>query len=98
MKQDLEATYDELTYVSNNNEWQKHIYLTNELEKPADFLDCSFICRNVEKPNGCDLFLMEVKMIIFFPFLKSCDLFLMEEGNILNVLPLKVLLKISVII
>ena len=73
MTQDLEATYDEITYVSNNNEWQKHIYLTDELEKPADFLDCSFICRNVEKPNGCDLFLMEVKIIYFFLIQTSFD-------------------------
>ena len=77
----IEATYDEITFVSNNNEWQKHIYLTDELEKPADFLDCSFICRNVEKPNGCDLFLMEVKMIYFFLIQTSFDLFLMVVRN-----------------
>ena len=58
---DLENTYYKLTYVKDELYWEKHIYKSMTLPEPADTLDCSFICRNVEKPNGCDLFLMEVK-------------------------------------
>ena len=60
MLQDLQNTYTKLTYVHDDSYWAKHIYLTKTLPEPADYLDCSFLCRNVEKPNGCDLFLMEV--------------------------------------
>ena len=60
MLQDLQNTYTKLTYVHDDSYWAKHIYITKTLPEPADYLDCSFLCRNVEKPNGCDLFLMEV--------------------------------------
>ena len=40
--------------------WKKYIYASLELPNPADYLDCSFVCRFVHKSNGCDLFLMEV--------------------------------------
>ena len=32
---------------------------TRTLSLPADFYDCSVICKNVEKHDGCDLFLFE---------------------------------------
>ena len=60
MMQDLENTYLELTYVNDESYWKHFIYMSKTLPMPADFLDCSFICRNVEKDTGCDLFLMEV--------------------------------------
>ena len=40
--------------------WQKFIYKTESLESPANEIDCSFICRNVEKNEPCDLFVFEV--------------------------------------
>ena len=49
------------TYIKDDSYWKNHIYSTSELPDPADHLDCSFLCRNVEKPNGCDLFLFEVR-------------------------------------
>ena len=58
--QDLEETYSNITLVQDETIWQEFIYKSSLLEEPADALDCSFICRNVEKSNGCDLFVMEV--------------------------------------
>ena len=72
--QDLENTYSELTYIFDESYWGKHIYKTMTLPQPADFLDCSMMCRNVEKPNGCDLFLMEVQkpnILFLFPYFNT---------------------------
>ena len=69
--QDLENTYLELTFVHDESHWEKFIYKSSTLPVPADFLDCSFICRNVEKSNGCDLFVMEVKSCPLLQFLAS---------------------------
>ena len=60
LTEDWENTYKELTYIKDESHWQKYIYHKAELPKPADMLECSFMCRNVQKSNGCDLFLMEV--------------------------------------
>ena len=60
--QDLEETYSNLTLVQDETKWQEFIYKSSTLDEPADELDCSFVCRNVEKSNGCDLFVMEVCM------------------------------------
>ena len=40
--------------------WKKYIHTSLELQEPTDYLDCSFVCRNVYNSNGCDLFLMVV--------------------------------------
>ena len=48
MLQDLQNTYINLTYVHDDTYWAKHIYLTKTLPEPADYLDCSFVCKNVE--------------------------------------------------
>ena len=58
--EDLHNTYFQLTYVYNQDYWQKFIYKTDSLESPANELDCSFVCRNVEKNEPCDLFIFEV--------------------------------------
>ena len=63
--QDLEETYSNLTLVQDETKWQEFIYKSSTLDDPADVLDCSFVCRNVEKPNGCDLFVMEVRKQLF---------------------------------
>ena len=60
LTEDWENTYEELTYIKDESHWQKYIYYKTELAKPADMLECSFMCRNVQKSNGCDMFLMEV--------------------------------------
>ena len=64
--QDLEETYSNITLVQDETIWQEFIYKSSLLEEPADALDCSFICRNVEKSNYCDLFVMEVGKKRFF--------------------------------
>ena len=60
MIEDLQNTYFQLTYVHDQEYWQKFIYKTESLESPANEIDCSFICRNVEKNEPCDLFVFEV--------------------------------------
>ena len=55
---DLENTYLELTYVKEEVYWEKFIYRTFDLDSPADFLDCGFICRNAL--SACSIFAMEV--------------------------------------
>ena len=60
MTEDLENTYLQLTYIRDEDYWQKFIYKTEYLESPADQVDCSFICKNVENHMSCDLFVFEV--------------------------------------
>ena len=60
MRVDLETTYSELNFIHDESYWQRHIYKTVYIDQPGDFLECSFYCRNVEKPLGCDLFIFEV--------------------------------------
>ena len=65
IQNDLENTYSKLTSVLDESYWQKHIYMIITLTEPTNHIDCSFICRNIEKSNGeCDLFLMEVMSIL----------------------------------
>ena len=58
--ENLEATYKRLTYVRDESYWAKHFYKAVDLPSPADRLDCSFMCRDVEKPNGCEFFIWDV--------------------------------------
>ena len=60
MRVDLETTYSELNFIHDESYWQRHIYKTVYIDQPGDFLECSFYCRNVEKPVGCDIFIFEV--------------------------------------
>ena len=65
IQNDTENTYSKLTFVRDESYWQKHIYKILELTEPTNHIDCSFICRNIEKSHGeCDLFLMEVILIL----------------------------------
>ena len=61
----LESTYLELTYVKEEVYWEKFIYKTFALPSPADFLDCSFICKNVHKEQDCSIFVFEVQIHIY---------------------------------
>ena len=66
IQNDFENTYSKLTFVHDETYWQKYIYKIVELTEPTNHMDCSFICRNIEKPNGkCDLFLMMVIKSLF---------------------------------
>ena len=66
IQNDFENTYSKLTFVHDETYWQKHIYKVLELIEPTNHLDCSFICRNIDKSDGeCDLFLMEVISRLF---------------------------------
>ena len=52
----FEATYYELTYIEDEKYWTKYFYANKKLPLPNDFMDCSFVCNNVEKDNGCEIF------------------------------------------
>ena len=54
-----EATYLKLTYVHDESMWKSYIYSTKTLPYPGDVYDCSFLCKNVKKEDGCDLFLFD---------------------------------------
>ena len=67
IQNDFENTYSKLTFVHDESYWEKHIYMILELTEPTNHIDCSFLCRNIEKSNGeCDLFLMEVMSTLIF--------------------------------
>ena len=65
MTNDWETTYTELNFIKDEANWKTHIFRKAELPQPADVLECSFLCKNVERQNGCDLFLMEVSLEFF---------------------------------
>ena len=39
--------------------WEKYTYDSKEMGSKDNYLDCSFVCKNIEKENGCDLFALE---------------------------------------
>ena len=58
--EDFENTYFPLTYVQDESQWKKFIFKTEPVEFPANELDCSFLCKNVQRWKPCDLFVFEV--------------------------------------
>ena len=59
MLAEFQSTYHSIDWIDNKNVWQKHIYRSKELEDIDTVLDCSFLCKNVERKNNCDLFAFE---------------------------------------
>ena len=70
MANDWETTYTELNYIKDESHWRTHIFRKAELPQPADVLECSFLCKNVERQSGCDFFLMEVSLQITSTYLE----------------------------
>ena len=68
MTNDWETTFTELNFIKDESHWKTHIFRKADLPQPADVLECSFLCKNVERQNGCDLFLMEVSLEIISTF------------------------------
>ena len=59
LKADFEATYNTIELVDSTIVWAKYIYDSKTMDNMYNALDCSFICKNVEKNNACDLFAFE---------------------------------------
>ena len=56
----FEQTFYELTYIEEESYWKKYFYDAKVLPFPGDYVDCSFLCKYVEKSKGCDVFKYEV--------------------------------------
>ena len=80
MTNDWETTFTELNFIKDESHWKTHIFRKADLPQPADVLECSFLCKNVERQNGCDLFLMEVSLEIISTFLKLHHLIKFYSG------------------
>ena len=65
MRTDLQNTYQH-NVIANNELWGTYIYKMKEMKPPQDVLDCSFYCKNIEKNQQCDTFVMNVCAKIFF--------------------------------
>ena len=59
MLAEFQSTYHAIDLIDNKSVWQKYIYQSKELEDIDTVLDCSFLCKNVERKNNCDLFAFE---------------------------------------
>ena len=59
LKADFEATYNTVKLVDSEIVWEQYVYDNKAMETMYNELDCSFICKNVEKDNACDLFAFE---------------------------------------
>ena len=59
MLAEFQSTYHAIDLIDKKNVWQKYIYQSKELEDIDTVLDCSFLCKNVERKNNCDLFAFE---------------------------------------
>lgn len=51
--------------VDAKNIWEKHIYDFKEMGSIDNELDCSFLCKNVEKENSCNMFAFEKQNCYF---------------------------------
>ena len=56
MLAEFQSTYNTINSIETQIVWQTHIYRTKELEDIDTVLDCSFLCKNVERNNNCALF------------------------------------------
>ena len=56
MLAEFKSTYNAIDSIETKIVWQTHIYRTNQLQDIDTVLDCSFLCKNVEKSNNCELF------------------------------------------
>ena len=56
---DFSSTYNTIGSVNSKIIWEKYIYDNKAMGNFDDHLDCSFLCKNVEKDNACDLFTIE---------------------------------------
>ena len=83
MTNDWETTYTELNYIKDESHWKTHIFRKADLSQPADVLECSFLCKNVERQNGCDLFLMEVSFR-YYSFKLRFVMIFYSESNMLS--------------
>ena len=45
--------------------WSNYVYDNKPVESMYNYLDCSFLCKNVEKGNDCDLFAFEENSCYF---------------------------------
>ena len=63
----FEDSYYELSYVEDESYWKKYFYESKKLPFPGDYVDCSFLCKYVEKTRGCDVFKYEVIRNIIVP-------------------------------
>ena len=59
LKADFDATYHTIKMVDTQVIWSNYIYDNKAMENMYNYLDCSFLCKNVEKGNACDLFTFE---------------------------------------
>ena len=74
MNEVFDANYYELSYIEDESNWKTYFYAKKSLPHPGDFMDCSFICKSVERDNGCEMFYFEVIM----KFLKTNDKLLIQ--------------------
>ena len=56
----FDANYYELSYIEDESNWKTYFYAKKSIPHPGDFMDCSFICKSVERDNGCEIFYFEV--------------------------------------
>ena len=56
---DFLSTYNTIGPVNSKSMWEKYIYDSKTMGNFDNYLDCSFLCKNVEKDNACDLFTIE---------------------------------------
>ena len=56
---DFSSTYNTIRSVNSKIMWEKYIYDSKTMGNFDNHLDCSFLCKNVEKDNACDLFTIE---------------------------------------
>ena len=56
MLEQFQATYHAIDLIDDNSVWQTYIYRLVEMEDVHTVLDCSFLCKNVDRNHACDLF------------------------------------------
>ena len=76
--------------MQDESKWKKFIFETEPVESPANELDCSFLCKNVQKWKPCDLFVFKVSnyLILYLPYHSSREYVLVEKMSQMK-LPIK---------
>ena len=56
VRNDFQSTYNSIEMSGTKTVWEKYIYDSKVID---DYLECSFVCKNLEQENACDLFAFE---------------------------------------
>ena len=65
LEEEFDTHYNGVPLVNDKSQWEKSIYKTKLLKPNEGTLDCGFLCKDVEKSNGCNFIFVDDQICYF---------------------------------